>query len=67
MVKKRDFIVKFQVPTAGECQADFAVYLGFLQGFDSYWVLNHMYQSWGVFPTYAGCACVDFQSSVPVF
>ena len=29
MVEKRDFIIKFQVPTTGEYQADFAVYLGF--------------------------------------
>jgi hypothetical protein len=29
MDKRRDVIVKFQVPTAGEYQLDFAVYLGF--------------------------------------
>ena len=29
MDKRRDVIVKFQVPTAGEYQLDFSVYLGF--------------------------------------
>eukprot|EP00957_Ditylum_brightwellii_P208718 15358654-Ditylum_brightwellii.AAC.4 len=67
MVEKRDAIVKFQVPIAGEYQADFAVYHGFPQGFDSYGVLDHMYQSQDVFPTYAGRMYVDFWSSIPVF
>eukprot|EP00957_Ditylum_brightwellii_P194596 14822464-Ditylum_brightwellii.AAC.1 len=29
MAKRREVIVKFQVPTAGDYQADFSVYLGF--------------------------------------